>query len=272
MEQTTAPERILDTFRYLIITVATFLVLQALLVVMHEFTHSTMAWALGAMPSPLGIVWGNPLTMTGWDEGVNYTRLFASGRGVSAAIIGVSPLVMHTAIVTLGMVFLQKKGMWQRKWLAHALFWFVVANFMELIAYVLMRAFASHGDVGIFNRGLGLSPWIIFSAGSLALVAGLSFLFRKILPRIYAMFARGNRLYEWCILILTAFLLFVWGSGLRVVLYVYPDPQWMFGLLGFAAFIAVLGPCNPSRAWVIRRTKAELTQGGTAAGNVEPAI
>lgn len=245
----------------MIITAATFVVLQALLVVMHEFTHSTVAWILGYMRSPLGIVWGNPLMMTGWDEGVHYSELFASGHLTAAAIIGVSPLVVHTAIATLGLVLLQKNGMWQRKWLAHTLFWFVVANFMEIIAYIVMRAFSTHGDVGIFNRGLGLSPWIIFIAGSLALVAGLSVLFRKILPRIYAVFARGNRLNEWCILVMTAFLLFVWGSGLRVVLYVYPDPQWMFGLLGFAAFGLILGVCNPSRAWVIRRTRMGAIQG-----------
>jgi len=251
----TASERIRETSEYMIIVVVTFAVLQAMVVVMHEFTHSTVAWILGHMRSPLDIVWGNPLTLTGWDEGVHYSELFASGHLRAAAIIGVSPLVVHAAIVTLGLVLMQWKEMQERKWLFHTLFWFVIANFMELIAYITMGAFATGGDVGHFNHGLGLSPWIIFIAGSMAIVAGLYILFVEILPRMYAIFARGNRLNQWAILLMTAFFLFVWGSGMRVALSVYPDPQWMFGFLDFAAFGLVLAICNPSRAWVVRRTK-----------------
>lgn len=242
-----ASERIGGTLGYLIIVIVTFAVLQTVVVIVHEFTHSTVAWLLGCMPSPLDIVWGNPLLMTCWDEGVAYSRLFPSGHNPAEAIIGGSPLVFHTIIVTLGIVFLQKQWMTERKWLFHTLFWFVIANFMELIAYIVMRPFASGGDTGHFNRGLGLSPWILFVAGTLIILVGLYVLFRKILPRMYAVFAQGNRLTEWMILSVTAFFLFMWGSGIRIVFYIYPDPQWMFGLLGFAAFGVVLFACNPSR-------------------------
>jgi len=239
--------RIRGTLGYMIIVIMTFAALQSVVVVMHEFTHSTAAWLLGYMPSPLGIVWGNPLMMTGWDEGVPYSRLFPSGHYAAEAIIGGSPLVVHTVIVTLGILLLQRRRMIERKWFFHILYWFVIANFMELIAYIVMRAFASGGDVGHFNRGLGLSPWILFVAGTLMIMVGLYVLFRKILPLMYAVFAWGNRLNEWAILLMTAFFLFLWGSGIRVVFYVYPDPQWMFGLLGFAAFGVVLFACNPCR-------------------------
>jgi hypothetical protein len=49
--------------------------------------------------------------------------------------------------------------------------------------------------------------------------------------------ARGNRLTYWTFVVATAFVLFLWGSGIRIVS-LYPDPQWMFGLIGVAAFIA----------------------------------
>ncbi|MBN2686781.1 MAG: hypothetical protein JXR85_01270 [Deltaproteobacteria bacterium] len=241
-----ASERIGGTLGYVIIVIMTFAALQSIVVVMHEFTHSTVAWLLGCMPSPLGIVWGNPLMMTGWDEGVHYSKLFPSGHHAAEAIIGGSPLVLHTIIVTLGIIFLKGRWLKEKKWLYHTIYWFVIANFMELIAYIVMRPFASGGDTGHFNRGLGLSPWILFIAGTLVILVGLYILFRKILPRMYAAFAQGNRLTEWMIFSVTAFLLFLWGSGLRVVFYIYPDPQWMFGLLGFAAFGIVLFTCNPS--------------------------
>jgi len=137
---------------------------------------------------------------------------------------------------------------------SHSL-WFVIANFMELIAYITMGSFWTSGDVYHLNRGLGLSPWIMFIGGSLAISAGLYFLFRDILPRMYAIFAQRNRLNQWAILLMTIAILFLWGSGLRLALSIYPNPHWMFGLLDFAAFGVVVVTCNPSRAWIIRRIK-----------------
>ncbi|MFO7726882.1 MAG: hypothetical protein R6X11_00995, partial [Desulfonatronovibrio sp.] len=222
-------------------------VLQSLVVVMHEFTHSTVAWLLGYKSNPLDIIWGNPLMMTGWDEGVHYSKIFPSSHHSAEAIIGGSPLLVHTLIVTLGIFFLGRAWMKEKKWFYHTIYWFVIANFMELIAYIVMRPFALGGDTGHFNRGLGLSPWFLFILGTLLIIFGLYVLFRKILPHMYILFARGNRMTEWMILLMTAFFLFLWGSGIRVVFYVYPDPQWVFGLIGFVAFPAVLAIFNPSR-------------------------
>lgn len=240
--------RLRDTLSYMIIVIVTFAALQSVVVVMHEFTHSTSAWLLGYTPSPFSVIWGNPIMLTGWDEGVPYHALFPSAHNLAETIIGSSPLLMHTVIVVLGMLLLQKPCMRGKKWIFHVVYWFVIANFMELIAYIVMRAFASGGDTGHFNRGLGLSPWFLFVGGSLLIIIGLYVLFRKILPLMYAIFARENRLSEWMIFLMTAFFLFLWGSGIRVVAYVYPDPQWMFGLIGFAAFGVVLVVCNPSRS------------------------
>lgn len=225
----------------------TFALLQSAVVVMHEFTHSTVAWLFGDMSSPFAIVWGNPLMMTGWDEGVAYSHLFPSGHNPVEAIIGASPLVVHTLIVTLGILLLQKKRIIRHKRQFHVLFWFVIANFMELIAYIVMRPFATGGDTGHFNRGLGLSPWILFVFGTLLIMVGLYAIFKRILPQMYDLFAQGNRFTEWMIFFLTSFFLFLWGSGIRVVFYIYPDPQWMFGLIGFVAFGIVLIGFNPSK-------------------------
>lgn len=238
-------EQIKEAFKYLIIVVVSFLALQSIVVVMHEFTHSTVAWLLGYMKNPSDIVWGNPIMMTGWDEGVSYHRLFSSQHSPAESAIGFSPIVVHSTIIILGLFMMQRKRFQEKKWFFHILYWFVIANFMELIAYIPMRSFASSGDVGHFNHGLNLSPWFVFVIGTMAVAAGLFILFTKILPQMFAVFAQGNRLTQWMILIMTAFILFIWGSGLRVVLYIYPDPQWMLGLLGFAAFGAVLATCRP---------------------------
>lgn len=229
-------QQLLYTVHYLAIALMTFLALQALTVVVHEFTHSTMAWLLGDLPSPLDIVWGNPLTMTGWDEGVDYDRIFSQGRFLQGAVIGFCPLVMHTGVVGLGILFMRGQRLRQYRWLYHATYWCVVASFMELVAYVYMRAFSGHGDIGIFNRGTGLSPWWVFILGSTLLTWGLFIFYRHALPGLQALFARKNLSSQWMMLILTSFIIFLWGSGIRVMLYV-PDSQWLFGLMGAPAFV-----------------------------------
>lgn len=236
-----------QTLTYLTVTIISFLLLQALLIVMHEYTHSTVAWLLGCMDSPKDIIWGNPVMMTGWDEGVGYKKLFAQGRLHQAAIIGVSPLIMHWLMVGLCTAAMLKVRLPAGRWMLHILYWFTVANFMELIAYILMRGFSSHGDTGNFNRGMEISPWFLFIMGSLALAAALYFFFQKITPRMYAAFAQDNPMLRWSLLATTAFIMFFWGSGIRVMLYVYPDPQWLFGLLAFPVFALVMWRFNPNK-------------------------
>jgi hypothetical protein len=240
-------EHLFQTLRYLCISIVTFLALQSLIVVVHEFTHSNMAWLLGEMKNPLDIVWGNPLTMTGWDEGVEYSRIFAQGDYAKAAVIGFCPLVMHSIVSGVGIFLMCGQWLIQKKWLFHAVYWLVVANLMELVAYVFMRSFAGHGDIGIFDRGTGLSPWWVFIIGSVLLIWALLLLYRHPLPRLQALFAQGNPATMWMILVLTSFLIFLWGSGIRVMAYV-PGPQWMFGLIGIPAFILTVALFRPRRA------------------------
>jgi hypothetical protein len=224
---------------YVAITIVTYVILQAITIVAHEFVHSTAAWLLGYMPSPLSIVWGNPVTMRGWDEGVPYDQLFPSPGNPAQAVIGASPLVFHTIVVAVGLFVLQQTGMTKRRWLFHILYWAVVVSLMELISYIVMRPFAPGGDTFHFNHGLALSPWILFVVGTLLIMVALIVLFTRVLPLLCQAVASGNRLTDWAIVFMSAFILFMWGSGMRAMS-TYPDPQWVFGLTGLVAFGAVL--------------------------------
>lgn len=244
---------------YLLVMLATFFSCQAMVILIHEFTHSTTAWLLGVMPSPFSIVWGNFFTMTCWDEGVQYSRLWATGFGIDGAITGVMPLVVHTILISCGLYLLLFGVMFKHKWGFHLIFWFIVANIMELFAYIPLRAFSSHGDTGNFNHGLGLNPWLLFFAGTIIVLVLLYYLLLRALPGMYVVVAEGSRVLEYLILCFSAFAIFIWGSGLRVVLYVYPDPQWMMGFIGFAAFVLVIWFCRPEMP-AVRAEVARVTE------------
>ena len=62
-----------NSLSYTAVAIITFVILQAVTIVIPVFVHSTSAWLLGFMPSPPSVVWGNSLTMRGWDEGVPHS-------------------------------------------------------------------------------------------------------------------------------------------------------------------------------------------------------
>jgi hypothetical protein len=228
-------ESLAEFLSFSLVTVAVYFALQTIVAVMHEYAHSGAAWLLGYAPTPFSVVWGNPLTLEGWDEGVPYDRLFPSVGHPAEAAIGGIPMLMHAAFVGLGLYFLRTLSN-QRKRVLYVLYLFVVVNLTELVAYILMRPFAGSGDTGRFNEGFGLSPWPLFVAGTVLLSVALWVLLFNVTPRLGYVMSWSSRKH-WMVLCFTAFVMFLWGSGLRIMA-LYPDRQWKWGLIGLVGFLA----------------------------------
>ena len=235
---------------YSAIAVATYFFIQSVFVILHEHIHSTTAYLLGHMSSPFAIVWGNPLTLSGWDEGVSYSALFSAGLGPDAAIIAVMPLIFHAIVVTGGIWVLLSPLLAKRKWWFHLVFWLVVMNLMELIAYMPMRAFETHEDIGNINHGLGLSPWVLFFPGTLLILLWLYLLFCRVLPRASVVIAGDSQPVRYALLILSAFFVFDWRSIFRVVLLPFPETEWVIGFAGILSCVIVILLCRPGLSWV----------------------
>jgi hypothetical protein len=245
-------------FNYLILALVTYLPISALFVIVHEYIHSAIAWFLDAKENPMIIQWGNLVTLAGWDEAVCYSCLFDSGRGTAAAIIAASPLIFQAVVFIICLYLMLGNLLLKKRLLFHVVFWVAIINFMELFAYIAMRSFAFNGDIGNINHGLRLSPWILFTVNMSLVLAGIYLLFGRILPKVNVVVAKGNLLTKRLILVLSAFIFFLLGSGLRVMIYLYPDPQWMFGLIGLAGFVLVVYLCWPTRRWVADREREVL--------------
>ena len=122
-----------QTAVYTVIAVVTYMVIEALTIVVHEFTHSTMAFFLGYMPKPFSIVWGDRITfLWGGTKGCPAKLFPAAGNPAEAAISG-APLVMHTIIVVAGLLLLRRQWLAERIWLYHVVYWIVVVGLTELI-------------------------------------------------------------------------------------------------------------------------------------------
>ena len=231
-----------ELMRFSLAMLLMYFALQTVVIITHEYAHSTAAWLLGYAATPFTVVWGNPVTIRGWDEGVSYDQLFASPGHLAEAIIGGIPLFLHAVFVVVGLYLLQRRLSTRRKLIFLAVYWFVIVNLTELIAYIVMRPFAAGGDTGHFNRGLKLSPWFLFLLGTALLAVALGVLSRSVMPRLDQALG-GSTKKHWTVVCFTAFVMFLWGSGLRIMS-LYPNSQWRWGLLGLfgcVAWIAAAG-------------------------------
>ena len=240
---------------YALIMIATCIAFGALFVVVHEHVHSTTAYLMGHMHSPFDIVWGNLVTLDGWDEGVSYSAMFTAGQGIDAAIIAMSPLILQTVIVITGICLLMSDTMVRRKWLFHLIFWLVIVNFMVLFGNMPGRAFSLHGDIGNINHGLSLSPWLLFLVTTPVILLGLYYLYRYVLPRMYAIVAGESRWVRYEILIFSVFYLFIFRDGIHHALTFSPDMEWVTGLAGYVTCVVVLYLCWPELPWVVEAEK-----------------
>jgi len=246
---------------YAMIAAVTYFISQSMIVIIHEHIHSTTACILGRMQDPLAIVWGNPLTLDGWDEGVSYSHLFNAGLGTDAAVIAVMPLVFHAVVVAAGMYILLSPALENNKWSFHLVFWFIIANLMELIAYMPLHAFAVNGDIGNINNGLGLSPWVLFFPGTILILLFLGILFFRILPRANVIIAGDSQPVRYALLFLAAFFVFDWRSIFRVILLPPSSAGWETGSIALIACILVILLCRPGLTWICRAE--EHVQGKT---------
>ena len=212
-----------------------YFAIQSVVAIAHEFAHSTTAWLLGYTSTPFTVVWGNPITIVGWDEGVPYDDLFHAPGHPAEAAIGGMPLLMHAVLVVLCLYVLLRSDRNSSRLTFFGFYVLILFNLAELVAYIVMRPFIPRGDTGRFNEGLAISPWPLFAGGMLFLIVALWLFARRVGPKI-DFWTDGSLLEHRSITWFAGFIMFLWASGIRM-LSLYPDPQWRTGLIGVAAFI-----------------------------------
>jgi hypothetical protein len=149
----------------------------ALAYLLHEYAHSFCAWLLHCKANPLALDYGklrvdNALTLGQIDENVDYTAIFAQGRGVAAAMIAFAGMGIGNGVVygvcrtILGHRELDGSGIDDRsprmtsgwRMFVYWLCLMCVGNFYD---YVPIRTFTTRGDMAHIASGLNVSPWWI---------------------------------------------------------------------------------------------------------------
>ena len=139
------------------------LVAHALAYMTHELSHSTLAWALGWMRSPLALDYGGPtlgnLTLlTDVSDNVNYDPIFATGHGLEAAAIALAgPFIGNGLLYVL--VYLLARRLPSRGPGQSFAFCLSLMGAGNLWSYVPIRTLTTHADMALAAQGLEISTW-----------------------------------------------------------------------------------------------------------------
>lgn len=176
--------------RIAILTSVMLLVTHAIAFMLHEYSHAFVAWLLGFKNNPFELHYGhlsiaNILLQQDIDENVDYAPIFASGHGFAAAAIAFAgPGLGNGVLYCVCSWLLRRRATAAGSGLF--LFWLALMACGNLWSYAPIRTITTHGDMALAERGLGISPWLMFPfVTGIAVCAGVHF-FRVVLPRVVA--------------------------------------------------------------------------------------
>jgi hypothetical protein len=133
----------------------------------HEFAHSFTAWALGYMPHPLALDYGeltpaNVVLMLNVGDNVQYDSIMSAGHGHSAAVIALAGSFIGNGVLYCCVSAAVQRARNPGVVSTLVAFWLMMMCAGNVWSYVPIRAITTHADVAIAASGLGLSVWVLF--------------------------------------------------------------------------------------------------------------
>lgn len=182
----------------------------------HEYAHAIIAWDLGWKHNPFDIDYAKPsvvvlLIQLGISQKVNEGPIFAAGRGVDVALIGIAGSLLGNAILTypLSQLGYRHAQTHERRGWAMFAFWVTAASIGNFIDYVPIRTFTGGlGDMGSLEKGLGRSPWVVLIVLGIPTLAATLYLFMRIVPATVTWLFPYSVNARYAVAILAVFLVF----------------------------------------------------------------
>jgi hypothetical protein len=231
----------------------------------HEYAHSFMAWALGEMKNPLaldygGTSWKNILLLWDIDENVEYSRLFAEGHGVHAALTAFAGSGIGSALLfVLGYFMLKSKRVQQHPYLYYFIFWFQLMNLGNFYDYVPIRTFSAHGDMGNMMHGLNISPWWVFVIFGYLVAFLIWQFFTRTMISMYNILGIEEIAVKAFVMIVCVLILFGWFGGILGPLvsdnpFHNGDIAYFLEIASFVAIPGIIFILWPTRRWIKKTT------------------
>jgi hypothetical protein len=222
----------------------------------HELTHSFFAWFLGYKSNPLNIQYGgtglsNLLLLSGVDENVDYQQIFQQNPYHVALIAFAGPGIANGGMFLLSYWLLQKQQIHDRLYLYYFLLWFNLMNIANLFDYIPFRTFTPVNwdtDMSNLERGLNISPWVVYVVGGYLVLFVIWQFFSKTLVESYVYLGLSSLWIRSFLLISMVLVMFGYFSsaGLRG----YGEISTFLSMTSRWICPAIIAFCWPGRQWV----------------------
>jgi len=240
-----------DWLRFLTLGITVIWLTHTIVYFAHEYAHSATAWLLGCKSNPLDLEYGrldfaNVLLLHQVDENVQYSSIFAQGRGHAAGFIAFAGMgIGNLFLYLLARLLLVRQSVRRRKTLFLCVFWFCFMNVGNFYDYVPVRTFASHGDIAHITRSLNLSPWLLLVVFGYPTAWALWHCFARALPDALPLLAPGNRWQQAVITVACVVMMFGYfgASGFSG----YGEVSRTLSGMSMLAVPGIAAACWPSR-------------------------
>jgi hypothetical protein len=245
----------------LILTIPFILTAHYIAVFPHELTHSFVAWAMGYKSNPFNIQYGglglsNLLLLTGVDENVNY-EMVSQNNPHHAALIAFFGPFMNVILFFASYWLLQKKRVHDRPFVYYWLLWFNVMNIANVFDYIPIRTFTPFNwntDMNNIERGLNISPWVVYVLGGYFVLFLIWQLFSKTLVQAYVYLGLESLWAKSFLMISVVLVLFDYFS--LAGLHGFGETSTFLSLTSRWISPAIMVFCWPDRQWVREKIDA----------------
>ena len=179
---------------------AFFLVLftHAIAFLLHEYSHSFLAWILGFKSNPLALNYGQPtfkniLLLSDVDENVNYQQIIAGGNAFWGGIIALAGAGVGNGLLYFLCYWLTGLDAIRSSRMAVMfLYWLSLMGAANLLSYAPLRVVTTHGDMAIAAQCFGISTWLLLPFVTAGTFYVMYHFFFKMFPKVYQKIASNS--------------------------------------------------------------------------------
>ena len=205
-------------FKFAILTTFLVLLTHAIAFLLHEYSHSFLAWILGFKANPLALNYGPPtlkniIFLKDVEENVDYKQIVASGNGIWGGVIALAGAGVGNGLLYFLCYWLTSiKRIKASRGAMMFLYWLSLMGAANLLSYAPLRVITDHGDMYIAAHCFGISTWLLFPFVTAGTVYVMYHFFFKMFPKVYRQVAAN--------------------SGNKLLLMIVVTSYWYFGFFG----------------------------------------
>ncbi|MBN2479043.1 MAG: hypothetical protein JXA94_02325 [Parachlamydiales bacterium] len=188
------------------------------MVLLHEYTHSTVAYLFGYKSNPFDIYYSDPLLFNVFEK-VDYDLIFAQGKNYIVGLIGISAIITNAILFILSTILLNIKFSKKSLFVYSFLFWFSLINLAEIFSYIPIRTFSNYGDIFHFVKGFNINPWWVCFFGTIFVLIGIWLVFFKGLPKVYKVLNLKTKFTKSIYLFLSLLVFFGYYGSIVYIIY-----------------------------------------------------